>query len=567
MSFIEIRDLSKTYPVSRQKTPLVALSGIELSIEEGEFVVFLGPSGCGKSTLLRIVAGLEDATSGEAVFDGTPIRGPSKERGMVFQTYTSFPWLTVNENVGFGLKQHGMPKEPRSLIVRRYVDMVGLNGFENAYPRELSGGMKQRLAIARSLAVEPRVLLMDEPFGALDTQVRQSLQEELLAIQRETQKTILFVTHDIDEALLLGSRIVVFSALPGRVIHDEKCSRTHRQCRDYFFTDEFAAEKRKYARLLETRLLKVGLSEWSGHAPIYYAREDGFIPQGIEIALGRTSQQRIEGLSHGVFDCLGTTLQAALPLISTGEGKIVLSTCGSTGIGTDVVVAERTKVKTTADLVNVRLAFARRTLEHLIFAMVFEQHGLDFRKLCKVDQEHPQLGRHDYLRMLVDGKVDAAVLCEPAITELFTSSAGSRFHILPVEIDQSLLQQVCVVKSEAVSTKRDLIMAYLRFVLETNTLFQENANEALSLLHRRLSNVKRSASFVRTQGMPYYLFDNIEYYDLEQNMSLYLEGGVLDKLRKVAGIAWKAGVLVEPISDDVLAASIDNSFVEEMAGE
>ena len=567
MSLIDIRELSKTYAVSSQKAPLVALTDISLSIEEGEFVVFLGPSGCGKSTLLRAIAGLEEVTSGEVFFDGKPIRGPDKERGMVFQAYTSFPWLTVSENVAFGLKHLGVAKEIRSQAVRRYVDMVGLNGFENAYPRELSGGMKQRLAIARSLAVEPRVLLMDEPFGALDAQVRQSLQEELLAIQRETQKTILFVTHDIDEALLLGSRIVVFSALPGRVVRDEKCTRNHKQSRDYFFTDEFAAEKRKYARLLETRVLRVGLSEWSGHAPIYYAREDGFIPTGIEIAFGRTHEQRSAGLVHGVYDCLGTTLQAALPLISTGVGKIVLSASGSTGVGTDVVVAERAKVKTPADLASVRLGFARRTLEHLIFAMVFEKHGLDVRDLQKAGGEHPSLGRQAYPHLLADGQVDAAVLCEPAITELFSSPAGSRFYILPTGIDQSLLQQVCVVNSAAISTKSDLVSAYLRFVLETNALFQENNDQALSLLHRRLPDKARSASFVRMQGMPYYLFDNIEYYDLEQNCGLFLEGGLLEKLRLLAATAWQAGVLEKPISDDVLAASIDKSFVEKMAGE
>ena len=194
-----------------------ALQDIEFSVKEGEFVTIVGPSGCGKSTLLDLLLGLTRPTKGRIFIDGREVSGPGLDRGIVFQQYALFPWKTARGNVEFGLEAKGVPKNERKEQAEYFLDLVGLSKFAGRYPHELSGGMKQRVAIARSLAFNPEVLLMDEPFAALDAQTRENLQAELLRIWRKTRKTILFVTHGIDEAVYLGERVVVLSASPGTV--------------------------------------------------------------------------------------------------------------------------------------------------------------------------------------------------------------------------------------------------------------------------------------------------------------------------------------------------------------
>jgi NitT/TauT family transport system ATP-binding protein len=196
---------------------VAALEGIDLTVDMGEFISLLGPSGCGKSTLLAIVAGFQHPTSGRVLHDGVEVRGPDRRRTVVFQDYALFPWKTVQENIEFGLKAQGMAPARRREIARDFVARVHLDGFEDRYPHEISGGMKQRAAIARALAPDPDVLLMDEPFGALDAQTRVLLQEEVARLSSETKKTVLFVTHSIEEAVFLGDRVVVMTARPGRV--------------------------------------------------------------------------------------------------------------------------------------------------------------------------------------------------------------------------------------------------------------------------------------------------------------------------------------------------------------
>ncbi|GAC1442333.1 MAG: ABC transporter ATP-binding protein [Vulcanimicrobiaceae bacterium] len=197
--------------------PLTVLDGIDITVSPNEFVTIVGASGCGKSTLLQCAAGLTKPTTGSIVLDGVPVVGPSAERGMVFQSYTLFPWLTIEENVGFGLTLDGVSPSEKRTTIAHYLDVVGLTKYAKAYPRTLSGGMQQRVAIARGLANRPAVLLMDEPFGALDAQTRMVMQEFLLEIWRTTRMSILFVTHDVEEAVYLGERVYVLRSHPGRV--------------------------------------------------------------------------------------------------------------------------------------------------------------------------------------------------------------------------------------------------------------------------------------------------------------------------------------------------------------
>jgi NitT/TauT family transport system ATP-binding protein len=214
---IELEDVSKTYDANKRDGGVEAVRNVSMHVGSGEFVSIVGPTGCGKSTLMEIVAGLTDPTAGEVTIAGEPVTGPRRDVGVVFQKDSTFPWRTVLENVEFGLQMHGVTFDERRERSRNVIELVGLSGFEDTYPNELSGGMRQRVAIARTLVMNPAVMLMDEPFGALDEQTRIMLGDELLSIAAETEQTTLFITHSINEAIHLSDRVVVMSARPGQI--------------------------------------------------------------------------------------------------------------------------------------------------------------------------------------------------------------------------------------------------------------------------------------------------------------------------------------------------------------
>ncbi len=214
---IASRDLSKSFYDISAGEQVVALASLTLDIHDGEFVTLLGPSGCGKSTFLNILAGFEHPDGGRVTLDGQPIPGPGPDRGMVFQEYALFPWLNVVQNVSYGLREQSLPAEQIQERVSHWLQLVGLDGFERRYPHELSGGMRQRVALVRVLANDPKILLMDEPFAAVDAQTRALLQKELERLWEQQRKTVLFVTHSVEEAIFLGDRVVVMTARPGRI--------------------------------------------------------------------------------------------------------------------------------------------------------------------------------------------------------------------------------------------------------------------------------------------------------------------------------------------------------------
>ena len=258
--FAEIRSrpvVMSLSAVSRQfegsQGPVLALSKVSFDVRKREFISVIGPSGCGKSTLIRIVAGLETCTGGSITIDGKEVGEPAADRGMVFQGYTLFPWLNVKQNVMFGLKMKGMPKAKAERAAMDWLDLVGLTKFANHYPAQLSGGMKQRVAIARALANEPRILLMDEPFGALDAQTRASMQAHLLKIWETVDVTILFITHDLDEAIYLSDRIVVLGAHPGRILEIIDVPVDRPRNADQFLSGHFLATKKRLEQLIHHR--------------------------------------------------------------------------------------------------------------------------------------------------------------------------------------------------------------------------------------------------------------------------------------------------------------------------
>jgi ABC-type nitrate/sulfonate/bicarbonate transport system ATPase subunit len=252
-SILRVRGVERRFASASGST--LALQATDLDVAENEFITVLGPSGCGKSTLLRIVAGLDHPTAGSVQLEGRRIAGPGADRGMVFQSYTLFPWLTVLDNVCFGLRERGLPRAEQVASAKRFVAQVGLQGFEQHFPKQLSGGMQQRTALARALANRPRMLLMDEPFGALDHQTRELMQELLLGIWEADRVTVLFVTHDIDEAVFMASRVVVMSARPGRIKLDLPVNLAHPRHYAMKTTPAFVALKAELTEAVRAEVL------------------------------------------------------------------------------------------------------------------------------------------------------------------------------------------------------------------------------------------------------------------------------------------------------------------------
>jgi ABC-type nitrate/sulfonate/bicarbonate transport system ATPase subunit len=257
LSKLVIEGISRAFPGVRGGPPTQALLPTSLRVADNDFITILGPSGCGKSTLLRIVAGLDHPTTGSVALDGAPVSGPGADRGMVFQSYTLFPWLTVRQNVCFGLREKGVPPREQDEIAAHWIGKVGLHGFEHHHPKMLSGGMQQRTAIARALANDPKILLLDEPFGALDNQTRGLMQELLLALWESERKTVLFVTHDIEEAIFMAGRVVVMSARPGRIKAEVAVTLPHPRHYTLKTSPEFSALKARLTDEIRVEALKV----------------------------------------------------------------------------------------------------------------------------------------------------------------------------------------------------------------------------------------------------------------------------------------------------------------------
>ncbi|MDQ4052752.1 MAG: ABC transporter ATP-binding protein [Actinomycetota bacterium] len=235
---ISVKGVTKTFALGKET--FTALDHVSLDIADNEFVTVVGPSGCGKSTLLNILAGLDQPTEGQALVDGSAVSGPGPERGVIFQQYALFPWLTVRKNVEFGLKTARVPKAERHERAQHFIEMVGLEQFADALPKMLSGGMRQRCAIARAYAVNPSILLMDEPFGALDALTRVKLQEQLLDTWSKEQRTVLFITHDVDEAVFLANRVIVMAARPGRIYDVVDVDLPYPRSEEFRLSPEFA---------------------------------------------------------------------------------------------------------------------------------------------------------------------------------------------------------------------------------------------------------------------------------------------------------------------------------------
>jgi ABC-type nitrate/sulfonate/bicarbonate transport system ATPase subunit len=256
LTTLRIEGVGRTFAGLRGRPPTRALEPTYLTVKDNDFITILGPSGCGKSTLLRIVAGLDQPSVGSVLLDGMPVVAPGPDRGMVFQSYTLFPWLSVRDNICFGLKEKGVPRAQQREISDFYIARTGLAGFADHYPKMLSGGMQQRTALARALANDPKILLLDEPFGALDNQTRALMQELLLGIWEADRKTVLFVTHDVDEAIFLANRVAVMTARPGRIKCEVPITLVHPRVYTMKTAPEFALYKARLTDEIRAEAIK-----------------------------------------------------------------------------------------------------------------------------------------------------------------------------------------------------------------------------------------------------------------------------------------------------------------------
>ncbi len=421
---LKAEKLGKVFP-STGKEKISALSDVSFSIKEGEFVSIVGPSGCGKSTLINIVAGFYKASEGAIILDGEEIDGISKNIGVVFQRYALFPWLTVLENVKFGLELKGFPENERESRAREYIAKVGLSGSEHEYPKSLSGGMQQRGAIATVLATSPKLLLMDEPFSALDTQTKGLMQEFLVSIWNEVKTTVLFVTHDIDEAIFLSDKVYVMSAKPGSIKTMVDIDLPRPRTTSTRLSEDFLKIKRYVSYVIRgesikaahvnieqihPHALRVGVHTWPGVGPLYLANEIGlFRKHGVEVELvsQEKEDERIGALENNEVDVLHLTADSAwlararnLPI---EEIFLVLNqSCGA-----DALIA-RDHIATIKDLVGKRVAIEGDWITHFFLLYILNSVGLSGDDVQTVFMKASDVGA-----ALIKGDVDAAVLYEP----------------------------------------------------------------------------------------------------------------------------------------------------------
>lgn len=484
MSKLKISNISKIYPGQGSLTT-EALRGVSVEVKDREFVSIVGPSGCGKSTLLRIVAGLIKPSSGEIKIDNHLVQGPTHNIGMVFQNPNSFPWLTVAENVQFAPNLRKTRDKEAEANVQHYINSVGLKGSENSYLKTLSGGMKQRVAIATVLANNPEVLLMDEPFSSLDTQTKSLMQELIMSIWEETKKTVLFVTHDIEESIFLADRVYVMGAKPGMIKEMIKIDLPRPRTPEMKLSEEFLQIKKQISYLvrgeaiksaqvsikdIRPRAVRVGFHTWPGIAPFYLAREQKLFEQNhleAELISLEKEDGRIDALKRGEIEILNLTADAAvLAKEKIPELKIILAINHSnTG---DALLAHK-KVKSIKDLKGKKIALEKEWVSHYFLLQILSKHNLRSKDVQIINMKGSDIGA-----ALISHKVDAAVLWEPWLSQ---AKQLSNARVLVSSGEDTPITDVLVAKKETLDIKHSEITKVIECWFQAVDLIKEKPNE------------------------------------------------------------------------------------------
>ncbi|MBT6773997.1 ATP-binding cassette domain-containing protein [Candidatus Woesearchaeota archaeon] len=487
---LEIKNISHTFQTGRGK--LDVIKDISLSIQDKQFTSIVGTSGCGKTTLFKIISGLLKPTQGKIILDGKEITKPG-EIGLVFQHYTLFPWQNVLQNVIFGIDDKKSVKE-KEQIAKKYLGLVGLSGFEKNYPHELSGGMQQRVAIARALANNPKILLMDEPFGALDTQTRSLMQELLLNIWKKEKKTILFITHDIDEALFLSEKVYVMGTRPGR-IKDLVNVNLKKRNFDLKFSDEFLNLKRHISYVIRGESIKaaqIGLQNprenaikistlpWPGYAPFYLAEaKEMFEKEGVNVEILSTENDtdRISSFLEGRTDVIPLTLEMAWLCNQTKLNSHVILVINHSRGGDGLVVNK--EIKNVKDLVGKKIAVEFDSPVHLFLVYLLNKHRTPLNKVQLVNMKCADSGA-----AFISGKVDAAMLWEPYLTHAAKSKHAKL--LVTTKEEPKVLLDVLLVRKELIQKRRQDITKIINVWYKSVDYIKRNRTDSLTVMANKL---------------------------------------------------------------------------------
>ena len=483
---IELKNISHIYTEKK-----FSIKDINLNINKGEVVAILGPSGCGKSTLLKIISGLVIPTKGDVLINDKKVTGPSNDQGFVFQDFSLFPWLTVEQNIKFSFKNIKKISNLSDDYFNKLLKITGLEFYRDTYPKDLSGGMKQRVALARTLASNPEVLLMDEPFGSLDTQTKSYLHDFFHIIHEEIPKTTVFVTHDIEEALYLADRIIIFSPAPGKIIETINIPFLKKRIPDIKYSEEFQRLK-KYIQYLihaesirvktdnpaqSTKGLIVGSNIWTGVLPLYLAQEkniyikNGMISPNL-VTLEWSDHDRIMPLREGIVDILNIPLdQALIECSKNSDFQIIMPIDVSTG--GDVVLAEKS-IKHFIDIKGTTVALEKNWVSHFFTAYALDTAGMSLSDIIIEDTSARFIPSK-----LISGEVSIGTIQEPWLSKI---GSHNNYHSIFSTKDYPIIYSVLLTKKDVVVKNLEEIQKLKKSIKDAIFYFEENKKESTSLV-------------------------------------------------------------------------------------
>jgi ABC-type nitrate/sulfonate/bicarbonate transport system ATPase subunit/ABC-type amino acid transport substrate-binding protein len=533
---LKINNLSKSFTHS-DKSIVKAIDNISVEIKEGEFVVFVGPSGCGKTTILKLIAGLEKPTKGNIFLNKEEIISASNERGLIFQDFALFPWLTIYENIAFGLRLKNLSAEKISGIVAHYLKIIGLYNYKNKYPQTLSGGMQQRVAIARTLANDSKILLLDEPFGALDVQTRSQMQEFLSVLWEEEKKTMIMVTHDVDEAIYLADKIVVLSTKPGTVKEIIEVALPRPRRSEIRFNEDFLRLKKHINYIIRSEsikaslelgesmkddTLKIGLNIWPGNAPLYLAKDKGLFTKNFleaEIISLEKDEDRIKQLRDDRVDLLNVTLDTAVLLVDKMPDLKILMVYNRS-FGGDALISNST-IESIAELKGKKIGLERDWVSHFFFLYLINKFGLSENDVTILDIKGSDIGS-----ALIAGKIDAGVLWEPWLSKAIELTKSK---ILASTKDNPVIYDVLIVKKKTFSKKKKELVKLKKIINESIKELSDNKSESIKAIspYFGISEIELTEQLKKLQ------FAEIKLEDLKK--SVYEIQEVLMKEKMIKG--------------------------------
>ena len=512
---LEIKNLTKEYKNSKLNT--VAIQNVSFSVAEGEFVSIIGPSGCGKSTILRILSGLDKKTSGNFSFS----KKVSKTNvGFVSQNYALFPWLTVYENIAFGLRLKKLNNTEVDSIIKRYLLITGLDKFKDSYPKQLSGGMQQRVAIVRTLANDPDIILMDEPFGALDVQTRSQMQEFLVKILKEENKTVIMVTHDIEEAVYLSDKIVILNTKPGSVKEIISIDFTKPRKPELKNQNDFIEIKKSISYILKSESIRsttdeenllneakdliIGANIWTGIAPLYLAKEKGIFEKyqiNPKIITLEWSTDRIEPLRNKKVDALYTPLDSALLEIKKDSNMEIFMPL-DVSFGGDAIISKK-NIKTVGDLKGKIIGVEQGWVGHFFLNYVLSKNNISVDDVKLKNIKSSDIGKE-----LLLGNIDAASVQEPWLTKI---KEYNEWNTLKCTKDYPpLIYGVLLVRKDILNEKRQDFNKFKNAWIKSVEVLSKNTAESIHLIAPYLG---LSDSELDEQ------LQNIEFNNLEKDLS------------------------------------------------